>query len=218
MGSLTTASSDTYIVYWLIATTDQNKPIKLVLGRVAHGTIESAENESFNVGSLPIDGIKVLNKFILHCDDTYSANAAKVVIHKVYDVEYKRNFKILTHNEIASRNVTDAHTIESITGLRAELDALSGGAGDIELTTAPMLGLIWNQTDDTYLRIAKNVNVQRVQGYGEFSTWKTNSSDRQNDNDTGVASPLTKWLDTSANLPYSSMKRKDWLDNWKTSE
>ena len=208
VGSLTTASSDTYIVYWLIATTDQNKPIKLVLGRVAHGTIESAENESFNVGSLPIDGIKVLNKFILHCNDTYSANAAKVVIHKVYDVEYKRNFKILTHNEIASRNVTDAHTIESITGLRAELDALSGGAGDIELTTAPMLGLIWNQTDDTYLRIAKNVNVQRVQGYGEFSTWKTNSSDRQNDNDTGVASPLTKWLDTSANLPYSSMKRK----------
>lgn len=207
VGTLVTAPDDTYICYWLIATTDQLKPIKLVAGRQAHASLVAAEQEEFTAYDLPMPELKCFNKIILHVNDTYSANAAKVVIKKVYQVEERRNYKITYHNELADRNAADAHTIESISGLRAELDALSGGAGDIELSTKPVLGLIWNQTDDTYLRIAKDVNVQRVQGYGEFSTWKTNSSDRQNDNDTGVASPLTKWLDTSANLPYSSIKR-----------
>lgn len=207
VGTLVTAPDNTYICYWLVATTDQLKPIKLIAGRQAHASLVAAEQEEFTTYDLPMPELKCFNKIILHVNDTYSANAAKVVIKKVYQVEERRNYKITYHNELADRNAADAHTIESISGLRAELDALSGGAGDIELSTKPVLGLIWNKTDDTYLRIAKDVNIQRVQGYGEFSTWKTNSSDRQNDNDTGVASPLTKWLDTTANLPYSSMKR-----------
>lgn len=207
VGQLITAGNNTYLAYWLVLTTDKLKPVKLVLGRDAHATLAGAESEEFAMYDLPMEEIKVINKIILHTHDDYSANAAKVVIKKVYKVEEKRHFSIKYHNDLAHRNQSDAHTIESITGLRVELDALSGGAGDIELSDKPVLGVIWNQTDDTYLRISKDVNNTRIQGYGEFSTWKTNSSDRQNDNDVGVASPLTKWLDTTENLPFSSMKR-----------
>lgn len=207
VGSLVTAANDTYICYWLIVTTDMLKPVKLIAGRQEHSTLASAELETFASYDLPIPELKCINKIILHCSDEHSSNAAKVVISKVYAVESKRGFKISYHSELANRNESNAHTIDSITGLRAELDALSEGAGEVELSETPVLGLIHNMTDDTFLRIAKDVNTTRVQGYGEFSTWKSNSSDRQNDNDIGIASPLTKWLDTSPNLPYSSMKR-----------
>ena len=115
--------------------------MKLVVGRQAHATLVAAEQEEFTAYDLPMPELKCFNKIILHVNDTYSANAAKVVITKVYQVEERRNYKITYHNELADRNATDAHTIESISGLRAELDALSGGAGDIELSTKPILGL-----------------------------------------------------------------------------
>ena len=77
----------------------------------------------------------------------------------------------------------------------------------IEQTTTPILGLIWNQTDDTYKRIGKNINTLTIDGFNEFSAWRSVTAERQNDSDTVSASPFTAWLDTSANLPYSGMKR-----------
>ena len=77
----------------------------------------------------------------------------------------------------------------------------------IEQTTTPILGLLWNQTDDTYKRIGKNINYLTIDGFNEFSSWRSVTAERQNDSDTVRASPLTAWLDTSANLPYSGMKR-----------
>jgi len=41
----------------------------------------------------------------------------------------------------------------------------------IEQTTTPILGLIWNQTDDTYKRIGKNINPLTIDGFSEFSAW-----------------------------------------------
>jgi len=77
----------------------------------------------------------------------------------------------------------------------------------IEKTTTPIIGLIWNQTDDTYKRIGKNINYLSIDGTGEFTSWKSPTAERQNDSDTINGSPLTTWLDTSTNLPFSSMKR-----------
>ena len=77
----------------------------------------------------------------------------------------------------------------------------------IEQTTTPILGLVWNQTDDTYKRIGKNINYTTINGFNEFSAWRSVTAERQNDNDTVSSSPLTTWLDTSTNLPFSSMKR-----------
>ena len=82
-----------------------------------------------------------------------------------------------------------------------------GGLGVIEKTTTPVLGLIWNQTDDMYKRIGKNINTLTIDGFNEFSAWRSVTAERQNDNDTVSSSPLTTWLDTSTNLPFSSMKR-----------
>ena len=77
----------------------------------------------------------------------------------------------------------------------------------IEQTTIPVIGLMWNQTDDMYKRIGKNVNYASIDGTGEFTSWKSPTAERQNDSDTINGSPLTTWLDTSTNLPFSSMKR-----------
>jgi len=77
----------------------------------------------------------------------------------------------------------------------------------VEQTTTPILGLIWNQTDDTYKRIGKNINPLTIDDFSEFSAWRSVTAERQNDSDTISASPFTAWLDTSANLPYSGMKR-----------
>ena len=77
----------------------------------------------------------------------------------------------------------------------------------IEQTTIPVIGLMWNQTDDMYKRIGKNVNYLTIDGFNEFSSWRSVTAERQNDSDTVSPSPLTAWLDTSANLPYSGMKR-----------
>jgi hypothetical protein len=77
----------------------------------------------------------------------------------------------------------------------------------IEQTDAPVIGLIWNQTDDTYKRIGKNIDFTTIDGVGEFSAWLSPTAVRQNDNDTVANSPLTKWLDSSINLPFSSRKR-----------
>lgn len=77
----------------------------------------------------------------------------------------------------------------------------------IEKTTSPMIGLLYNSTDDTYKRIGKNINTLTIDGFNEFTAWRSPTAERQNDNDTVSASPLTAWLDTSANLPYSGMKR-----------
>ena len=81
------------------------------------------------------------------------------------------------------------------------------GTTQIEQTTTPIIGLIWNSTDDTYKRIGKNINYLTIDGFNEFSSWRSVTAERQNDGDTVSASPLTAWLDTSANLPFSGMKR-----------
>lgn len=77
----------------------------------------------------------------------------------------------------------------------------------IEKTSSPVFGLFYNLTDDTYKRIGKNINYSQINGFNEFTAWRSNSAERQNDNDIIGASPLTNWLDNTANLPYSGMKR-----------
>lgn len=93
---------------------------------------------------------------------------------------------------------------------KGETEALvsqSSSGTAIEQTTTPIFGLIWNQTDDMYKRIGKNINTLTIDGFNEFSAWRSVTAERQNDNDTVSPSPLTKWLDETTNLPYSSMKR-----------
>ena len=77
----------------------------------------------------------------------------------------------------------------------------------IETTSSPVFGLLYNATDDLYKRVGKNINSLTIDGFNEFSAWRSPTAERQNDADTASPSPLTAWLDSSANLPYSSIKR-----------
>ncbi len=86
----------------------------------------------------------------------------------------------------------------------------SGGTGAtdvVETTSSPVFGLLYNLTDDLYKRIGKNINPLTIGGFNEFSAWRSPTAERQNDADTAGPSPLTAWLDSTANLPFSSMKR-----------
>ena len=80
-------------------------------------------------------------------------------------------------------------------------------ANQIETTSSPALGLLYNATDDLYKRVGKNINYLTIDGFNEFSAWRSPTAERQNDADTASPSPLTAWLDSSANLPYSFIKR-----------
>ena len=102
---------------------------------------------------------------------------------------------------LAGYGITDAYTKDETVAL------ISSATTTIEQTTTPILGLIWNKTDDTYKRIGKNINTLPIDGFNEFSGWRSASAERQNDEDTAVPSAFTKWLNESANLPFSSMKR-----------
>lgn len=83
----------------------------------------------------------------------------------------------------------------------------TGGTGGAETTSSPVFGLLYNLTDDLYKRIGKNINPLTIDGFKEFSAWRSPTAERQNDADTASPSPLTAWLDSSTNLPFSSMKR-----------
>ena len=84
-----------------------------------------------------------------------------------------------------------------------------GGTGGtaIETNSSPVFGLLYNLTDDIYKRVGKNINPLTIDGFNEFSAWLSPTAPRQNDADTVGPSPLTAWLDSTANLPFSSMKR-----------
>lgn len=135
------------------------------------------------------------------------------------------------HGALSGRSDADSHPMSAITGLddllsqkadkattiagyaitdsytKTEVDTLFYNLNLIEKNSTPVLGLMWNQTDDMYKRIGKNVNYASIDGTGEFTSWKSPTAERQNDSDTINGSPLTTWLDTSTNLPFSSMKR-----------
>ena len=87
-----------------------------------------------------------------------------------------------------------------------------GGSGGstllgIETNSSPVFGLLYNLTDDLYKRVGKNINYFTIDGFNEFSAWRSPTAERQTDADTASPSPLTAWLDSTANLPFSSMKR-----------
>jgi len=90
---------------------------------------------------------------------------------------------------------------------KTQIDTLLSNLNIIEQTSQPIIGLLWNKTDDTYKRIGKNINTQSIDGFNEFSAFRSGTAERQNDGDTASPSALTKWLNETSNLPYSFMKR-----------
>ena len=79
----------------------------------------------------------------------------------------------------------------------------TGATNAIETNSSPVFGLLYNLTDDSYKRVGKNINYLTINGFNEFSAWRSPTAERQNDADTASPSLLTAWLDSSTNLPFS---------------
>lgn len=83
VGALTEVASGKYITYWVVATNDSVNPIKLLMGSVQHNNENQAREETYTSYGLPMPEVVPLYKVTLSVDDTYSNNAAKVVISAV---------------------------------------------------------------------------------------------------------------------------------------
>lgn len=127
-GSLVDATEGSYITYWLLATNDIRSPVKLVLGRAAHATLDAAYAETFEEYGLSFAEQVFMQQIVVQTSSAYSANAAKIVVAGVRKVLSKVATSAATvsateHNNLTGRDIADAHPISSITGLSS---ALSG--------------------------------------------------------------------------------------------
>ena len=127
-GSLVDASEGGYITYWLLATNDIRRPVKMVLGRASHTTLDAAYAETFTEYGLSFAEQVFMYQVVVQTSASYSANTAKIVIAGVRKVLSKvasssATVSATSHNNLTGRDSPDTHTIGSITGLTS---ALSG--------------------------------------------------------------------------------------------
>lgn len=117
-----------YVVYWLIATNDMVNPVKLVLGRKIHLTLDDAIGETFDAYNLPLAECVPLYQFTLHHSSLYTLNPCRVQIAAVRAISSRETvasdaFVAENHGNLTGRNAADQHPISSITNLQSTLDS-----------------------------------------------------------------------------------------------
>jgi len=126
VGSLVDADEGEYITYWLIATNDIRRPIKLVMGRASHATIDAAYAEEFQEYGLSFAEQVFMYQIVLQTSTAY-ANTPKVVIAAVRKVTSKLANIAATataesHGTLTGREAADSHPMAAITGLETALN------------------------------------------------------------------------------------------------
>ena len=126
-GSLVDAGEGKYITYWLLATNDIRRPVKLVLGRAAHDTVDAAYNETFTDYGISFAEQVFMHQLVVQTNSSY-ANTAKVVIAAARKITEKlassgATYSAGAHSELTGRDTADQHTISAITGLQTALDS-----------------------------------------------------------------------------------------------
>lgn len=124
-GSLADATEGSYITYWLLATNDIRNPVKLVLGRELHASLDAAYAESFTEYGLSFAEQVFMYQIVLQTSASY-LNAAKVVIAGVRKVTSKvassiSSLPATSHDNLTGRDTANSHPIAAITGLTAAL-------------------------------------------------------------------------------------------------
>lgn len=125
-GSLVDAGEGKYITYWLLATNDFRRPVKLVLGRAAHATIDSAFAETFTEYGISFAEQVFMHQVVVQTSTAYS-NTAKVVIAAVRKITEKlasssATYSAGSHSELTGRETSDQHPISAITNLTTTLN------------------------------------------------------------------------------------------------
>ena len=172
---------------------------------IAHGISDLDENlglsgVAFNVNGdtrIPLPYVHTSTSIVqMHMTKTTVIVTTRVDM----SVSYNKSYAIIYYTK----------TTDTALSPVALICGCSGGTGAtnaIETNSSPVFGLLYNLTDDLYKRVGKNINPLTINGFNEFSMWRSPTAERQNDADTASPSPLTAWLDSTANLPFSSMKR-----------
>jgi hypothetical protein len=126
--TLADASEGDYITYWLLATNDIRSPVKLVLGRVTHTSLNDAYAEEFVEYGLNFAEQVFAYQIVVQTSSAYTGNAAKVQIAGVRKILSKSatsaaaTVAATNHNDLTGRDVDNAHSISAITGLQDALD------------------------------------------------------------------------------------------------
>lgn len=127
-GSLADATEGSYITYWLIATNDIRNPVKMVMGRFLHTSVDDAYSEEFTEYGLSFAEQVFMYQFVIRTSSAYTNNAAKIVIAGVRKILSKLATNASTvsaaeHNLLTGRDAADAHPIDAVTNLQSSLDA-----------------------------------------------------------------------------------------------
>lgn len=126
LGSLQDAGNGNYIAYWIIATNDQNNPIKAVMGKQIHTNAAAAVSETFAQYDLPIPELVPMYKVVLRVG-AY-ANLAGVIIESVTSISTNQalafnTFNLVSHTTLKDRELVDQHPIAAVTNLQSTLDS-----------------------------------------------------------------------------------------------
>lgn len=126
---LAAAADGSYVCYFLIATNDIYSPIKWVMGRVEHGTLEEAEKESFEtLGMFSLPELVPMNKIICKVDESLQ-NASKCIVVRNYKITNREGSISVTYNptdheSLNGRTKSNQHPITAITGLKDVVDSV----------------------------------------------------------------------------------------------
>lgn len=126
-GSLVDAGENQYITYWLIATNDIRRPVKLVMGRASHATIDAAYAEEFQEYGISFAEQVFMYQIVLQTSTTFTSNTPRVVIAAVRKVTSKianiaSTATAESHSTLTGREDANSHPIAAITGLQTALD------------------------------------------------------------------------------------------------
>lgn len=126
-GSLVDAGEGKYITYWLLATNDIRRPVKLVMGRNAWDTVDAAYGEDFESYTLNFAEQVFMYQIVLKTSTGY-ANTPKVVIAAVRKIldrvpSSSSTYSAGEHGTLTGRESADQHPIGAITNLQTSLDA-----------------------------------------------------------------------------------------------
>lgn len=126
-GSLADATEGAYISYWLFATNDSVYPIKLVMGRILHTSVDEAYGETFDSYGLTMAEVVPMYQIVLQTSAAYTNNSAKVQVKGVRQITTRETtsntaFNASSHNSLTDRTLNDSHPISAITGLQTALN------------------------------------------------------------------------------------------------
>ena len=137
-GSIVQLANSTFVNYWVLFSNDSRNPVKLVLGRAEHSTVAEAEAETFDDYGLSLPEMVIGYKIVCYYKSSYTGNDARIWIEKVLTITGEQNqasvFSTTAHQNLTGTTLDDCHPIESITGLRTELDAVVTTLGELDDT------------------------------------------------------------------------------------